>query len=49
MIELAIIVVAGVLIVDVVYELCRIWLRHIEQTDSLERMAQRQRRHGQRP
>ena len=44
MIELAVVIVAGVLIFDVVYELARVWMRHVEQVDALERAAQRRRR-----
>jgi hypothetical protein len=47
MIELAIIVVAGLVIFDVVYELCRMWMRHVEQSDALERAAQRRHRSRQ--
>ena len=48
MIELVVIVVAGLVIFDVVYELARMWVRHVEQADALERAAQRRRRRRQR-
>jgi hypothetical protein len=44
MIEFLIIVVGGLVIFDVVYELARIWVKHIEQRDALERRDQRHRR-----
>lgn len=41
MIEFLVIVVGALVIVDVVYELTRLWLEHVTQRDANHRAAQR--------
>ena len=44
MIEFLVIVVGALVIVDVVYELTRLWINHVEQRDANHRAEQRANR-----